>query len=99
MPICYKLCINQSELYVSNYDFSNNIYTIANDWAFYPDKIYSHSDFENGVVDDSEQSPNNYKLGTHRLIIKAKPNIYLSLCGYSTDYASKVIVNDCEIAN
>lgn len=80
-------------LNISGLDLEDRIFTIANDWDFYPRKLYTHKDFQNGVEAPQEIPTGSIPYGTHRLVIQGSPGQYLSLCGYSVDYGSRIYVD------
>ena len=82
---------------ITGIDFSDTVYTIANDWDFYPNRLYSHEDFLRGVEPPWEISPGNIPYGTHRLVIQGPPGAYLTICGYSVDYGSRIYVDGQEV--
>ena len=84
---------------IRSIDFENEIYTIANDWNFYPNALYTSADFVEQMPKDSEESPNAFSYGTHRLVLHAKPHTYYTMCGYSIDYASQIFVNGSKVVS
>lgn len=87
---------------ITGEDLSDEVINIVNSWDFYPNKLYSPEDFALGV--DDELSPDGQddesgciKYGTYRVIIKAQPRQYYTLCSYSIDYSTLVYVNGTEV--
>lgn len=86
---------------IRDIDISSGVFNVANNWDFYPEKLYTSQDFKSGtVVEKAEEnvSASNFSYGTHRLRILAQPNRYYTICGFSLDYASRVFVNGTEVA-
>lgn len=83
-------------LEIDRLDCTSNIYQIMNNWDFFPNELYTPQNIPS-IAYDSDRSANDFKYGTYRLIIKAKPNTYYTLCGYSIDYSTRVFVNGDKI--
>ena len=82
-------------------DLSDCVLNIANEWDFYPAALYTSEDFASGAVPAKagpEASASDTSYGTHRLRILAQPNQYYTICSFSLDYASRVLVNGSEVA-
>ena len=88
---------------ITEVDLSEKVVNVSNNWDFYPNALYTSADFANGVENNSQEANSTVdsepKYGTHRLIIKAHPKQYYTLCSYSIDYSTRVIVNGVEAAN
>ena len=84
---------------ITTEDLSQGIVNIRNNWDFYPNKLYTSEDF---AVDEAgpyqEETDDEPKYGTYRLVIKAQPEQYYVLCSYSIDYSTRVFVNGTETA-
>lgn len=81
----------------SNADFSNEVFTIVNSWQYYPGAFYTSEDFAAGGV--TSDPDGNKQFGTYRLIVRAQPDIYLAICGFSVDYATRIFVDGTEAAS
>lgn len=59
---------------ITTEDLSQGIVNIRNNWDFYPNKLYTSEDF---AVDEAgpyqEETDDEPKYGTYRLVIKAQP--------------------------
>ena len=80
---------------ITGEDLSDEVVNIRNNWAFYPNKLYSPQDFAAGTAEQEEQQNSRY--GTYRLVIKAQPRQYYAMTGYSVDYSTLVFVNGTEV--
>lgn len=86
---------------MSSADVSEKIFNVENSWDFYPGKLYTSDDFFSGKTDNKAEnnvSASDYAFGTYRLRIIAQPEQYYTICSYSLDYATRVLVNGSEIA-
>lgn len=86
---------------IRNVDMENGIFNVANNWDFYPERLYTSEDFSAGTAEgkeDPENPTSNVPYGTYRLRILAQPNQYFTICSFSLDYASRVFVNGSEVA-
>lgn len=76
-------------------DFAHTVYTVGDDWVFYPNTLAVSEDVlaerATGVHDES------IPYGTYRLELLAQPGQYLMLSGYSFDYSTRVYVNGREV--
>lgn len=86
---------------IRNIDISSGVFNVANNWDFYPGKLYTSEDFVSGAVSEKSKdnvSTSEFSYGTHRLRILAQPNQYYSICSFSLDYACRVFVNGSQVA-
>ena len=86
---------------ITGIDLSQEVVNVQNSWDFYPGALYTAADFALGGRDlprpaAGEEEP---LYGTYRLIIKAPPERYYTLCSYSIDYSTRVFVNGVEAAS
>ncbi|MBR5420000.1 MAG: HAMP domain-containing histidine kinase [Lachnospiraceae bacterium] len=82
-------------------DFENTVYNLLNNWDYFPGVLYTAEDFadeENAPQPDNEV-PYDRELGTYRIRFLAKPRQWLSMCGFSVDYGTRVFLNGEEIRN
>lgn len=77
-------------------DLDNQVFGVSNNWAFYPNRLYTPQDFVSGTALDSRET-GEARYGTYRLVIRAKPDQYYTLCSYSIDYSTTVFVNGRQI--
>ena len=88
---------------ITGIDLSQKVINIDNSWDFYPNALYTSADFSSGVNDtaqgDDPAADSEPQYGTYRLIIKAQPERYYTLCSYSIDYSTRVFVNGVEAAS
>ena len=88
---------------ITREDLSREVVNIVNSWDHYPGALYTSADFSAGgaaltqAAGDGERDETRY--GTYRLVIKAPPQRYYSLCSYSIDYCTLVFVNGVEAAS
>ena len=93
-----ELCPVDGVLDITEEDLSEEVVNIVNDWAFYPNKLYSPQDFTSGAVEmDLDETGANCRYGTYRLVIQAQPRQYYAMTGYSVDYSTLVFVNGTEV--
>lgn len=97
-----ELAPQNGVLDASAVDFSEQVFAVRNDWDFYPGRLYASEDFAAGVDEKPllagrDISSSEVPFGTYRLILKAKPNQSLALCGFSLDYGTRVLVNGEEV--
>ena len=86
---------------ITGQDLSHQVLWFGSGLDFYPNELYTSADFAAGRVGEKappQTNPSDSAFGTHRLRIKAQPNQYYTLCGFSLDYACRVFVNGTEIA-
>ena len=84
---------------ITGEDLSNEVINIVNSWDFYPNKLYTSEDFANGIPSTQEEEDTGtgtIRYGTYRLVIKAPPRQYFTICSYSIDYSTRVFVNGVE---
>lgn len=96
-----ELQVRDGVLDITEVDLSQEVYNLPNNWDFYPGQLYDSQDFRQGTVEEKaggEVSSSDYAYGTYRLVIRAKPNTYYTMCGFSVDYATRVFANGSEIA-
>lgn len=75
-------------------DLSDKVVNIRNSWDFYPNRLYTSQDFASGLaVAEEADDQETYPYGTYRLVIRAQPRQYYTLCSYSIDYSTQVFVN------
>ena len=82
-------------------DCTQEVLNIQNNWDYYPNELYTSEDFSSGkVIEKAGEavSASDAAYGTYRLLIRAKPNQYYTICGFSIDYATRVFANGSEIA-
>ena len=87
---------------ITEEDFSDEVVNVQNNWDFYPGALYDSADFASGNVGEKEVpevSSSDFSYGTYRLLIRAQPNQYYTICGFSVDYATRVFVNGSEVAS
>lgn len=83
---------------ISGLDLSQEVVAIDNSWDYYPGELYFSEDFAAGGRElPSNEGENRY--GTYRLILRAQPEQYYSLCSWSIDYSMRVFVNGVEVAS
>lgn len=85
---------------ITGVDLSKEVVNVRNNWDFYPNALYTSGDFAAGAAraEDSVGS-DEVKYGTYRLVIRALPERYYTLCSYSIDYSTRVFVNGTEAAS
>ena len=86
---------------ITELDLSTEVFNIANCWDFYPEKLYFSEDFKSGNTNkkaETDKSATDVSYGTYRLLIRAKPDQYYTICSFSIDYATRVFANGAEIA-
>lgn len=84
---------------ITGENLSNEVINIVNSWDFYPNKLYTSEDFANGIPSTQEEEDTGtgtIRYGTYRLVIKAPPRQYFTICSYSIDYSTRVFVNGVE---
>lgn len=81
---------------LTDVDLSHQVINVPNSWDFYPDHLYDAENFASGTVDGTEDQGEG-RYGTYRLLIKAPPRQYYTLCSYSIDYSTRVFVNGTEV--
>ncbi|MBQ1551952.1 MAG: hypothetical protein IIZ66_00265, partial [Clostridia bacterium] len=80
-------------------DFTDGVYHIVNRWEYRPGQILSPEEFSSSDAPENGEAPIDSRLGTWRLVLLAKPGTYLSLCGFSIDYGTRVFVDGREVRN
>ena len=81
-----ELCPVDGVLDITEEALSEEVVNIVNDWAFYPNKLYSPQDFTSGAVEmDPDETGANCRYGTYRLVIQAQPRQYSAMPGYTVD--------------
>ncbi|MCR5119774.1 MAG: HAMP domain-containing histidine kinase [Lachnospiraceae bacterium] len=86
---------------IRGYDLSHGVYHLVNNWDCFPGTLYTPADFEDestAPVPDNE-CPRNKTLGTYRMRIVTRPKQWLSICGFSVDFGTRVFVNGQEVLN
>ena len=83
---------------ITGMDLSQTVVNVNNSWDFYPNALYTSADFASGGADRLPEGEGETRYGTYRLIIKAQPERYYTLCSYSIDYSTRVFVNGVEAA-
>lgn len=100
--LTFGRCLLQNGvLDITAVDCTQEVLNIQNNWDFYPNELYTSEDFSSGTVKekaDEEVSASDFAYGTYRLLIRAKPNQYYTICGFSIDYATRVFANGSEIS-
>ena len=89
---------------IRDVDFSSQVYDVVNHWEYYPFRLYTDEDFAAGAAEKtppagSEVNNDEVPYGTYRLRILARPREMLTICGFSMDYATRVLVNGREVCN
>ena len=87
-------------LNLTQVDVSQTVYQVVNNWDFYPNQLYDAQDFAQGISEEKaapEVSAAQVPYGTYRLVIQAQPNRYYAICGFSIDYATRVLVDGQEV--
>ncbi len=86
---------------ITECDFENKVYFLLNNWDYYPGKLYTPADFadENTAPQPDNDAPLDAELGTYRIRLQAKPQLWLSLCSFSVDYGTRVFLNGEEVRN
>lgn len=82
---------------LTHVDVSETVYQVVNNWDFYPYELYDAQDFAQGAAQVQEPASNPVRYGTYRLVIQAPPNQYYTLCGFSIDYGTRVLVDGEEV--
>lgn len=85
---------------LTDVDVSDTVFQVSNNWDFYPNRLYDAQDFAQGTPEEKaapEVSAAQVPYGTYRLVIQAQPNRYYEICGFSIDYATRVLVNGEEV--
>lgn len=82
-------------------DFTADVYHVVNNWDYYPGSLFSPEDFADPAAAPAKHndSPLDSEKGTWRLRLLAQPDTYLSICGFSIDYSTRVFVNGAEVRN
>ena len=82
---------------ITEADLDSRVFNISNqNWEFYPNRLYTSQDFAAGVARDGGEG-DQARYGTYRLVIRARPGQYYTLCSYSIDYSTAVFVNGRQI--
>lgn len=76
-------------------DFAHTVYTVGDDWAFYPNTLAVSEKILSGRATGEHEESIPY--GTYRLTLVAQPEQYLMLSGYSFDYSTRVYVNGRQV--
>ena len=79
---------------ITEEDFSDEVVNVQNNWDFYPGVLYDSADFASGNVGEKEApevSSSDFSYGTYRLLIRAQPNQYYTICGFSVAFGAKII--------
>lgn len=85
---------------IRGYDFDSQVYNLVNNWDHFPNALYTSEDFADPEkAPQPDNSAKNMQLGTYRLRLLAKPDQWLSLCGFSVDYGTRVFLNGKEVRN
>ena len=84
---------------ITGVDLSREVVNVQNNWDFYPGVLYTSEDFAAGEATADSGDGSNSQYGTYRLVIKALPEQYYTLCSYSIDYSTRVFVNGVEAAS
>lgn len=91
-----QLTVQKGLLDARAVDFSGGVYQMSGRWELYPHVLYTPEDFAAGRAGEAAEedfAPSDSTCGTHRLLLLTEPNQYLTLCGFSLDYATSVFVN------
>ena len=86
---------------VRDISFEDTVYSLNNNWDYYPGKLYWSEDFQDEENMPRKAGPGekDMHVGSYRLIILAQPNQYLEIGSYSIDYSMRIIVNGVEERN
>lgn len=86
---------------VREVSFENTIYSLNNNWDYYPGKLYEPKDFEDEANVPRKAAPGekDVHVGTYRLKILAQPDLYLEIGSYSIDYGMRIFVNGTVVRN
>ena len=86
---------------IRDVSFEDEIYHLNNNWDYFPGKLLTPDDFK-----DEENMPvkagpyeKDMQIGSYRLVILAKPNIYLEIGSFFIDYSMRIFVNGQEVRN
>ena len=84
---------------LSRFDLNREVLSVAPNWDYYPEKLYTSEDFRNGTLEKSSNTdiPKNIPYGTYRLVLKGEASRYYMMCGYSIDYGTKILVNGSQV--
>lgn len=85
---------------LTDVDVSDTVFQVMNNWDFYPNQLHDAQDFAQGTAEEKaapEVSAAQVPYGTYRLVIQAQPNRYYEICGFSIDYATRVLANGEEV--
>ena len=81
-------------------DFTDEVYHIVNQWDYWPGVLLTPADIASPDAPPKETgSFIDDRLGTWRVVILTQPETYLTLCGFSVDYGTRVYVNGREVRN
>lgn len=76
-------------------DFTHTVYTVGDDWEFYPNTLAVNENVLSGRATGEHEESIPY--GTYCLTLVAQPEQYLMLSGYSFDYSTRVYVNGRQV--
>ncbi len=76
-------------------DFVHTVYTVGDDWEFYPETLSVSEKILSGQATGEHDETIPY--GTYRLELLAQPEQYLMLSGYSFDYSTRVYLNGRQV--
>ena len=81
-------------------DFTGDVYHIINQWDYWPGVLLTPADIASPDAPQKETgSFIDDRLGTWRVVLLTQPETYLTLCGFSIDYGTRVFVNGREARN
>ena len=94
-----EVCPKDGVVDIRDVPVEKEVYHLVNRWAFYGDKLLGPEDFadENNMPEETPYEESHPHLGTYRLKILAKPDMYLALCSFSIDYSTRIFVNGTEV--
>ncbi|MBR5421571.1 MAG: HAMP domain-containing histidine kinase [Lachnospiraceae bacterium] len=86
---------------IRGYDLDRQVYALNNNWDYYPGGLYTPQELEEGRIQPQSEEDHSVddQLGTYRIRLLAKPRQWLSLCGFSVDYGTRVFLNGEEVRN
>ena len=65
---------------ITGVDLSREVINVENNWSFYPNALYTSEDFASERAAAIPEDGGNPQYGTYRLVIRALPEQYYSLC-------------------
>ena len=82
-------------------DFGKQVYHLGNNWDVYYGKLYGPEAFADPVRQPANDNElDRYPIiGTLRVRLLGKPHQWLTICGFSVDYATRIFLNGEEVRN